>query len=69
MRKSGSCMLRGSAPLSNGNQVLYFQINMVNNISIKGGRNNAVVKESVVNALEAEIVGCIIVQLSSNAFV
>ena len=55
-------MLRGCAPLSNGNQVLYFQINMVNNISIKGGRNNAVVKESVVNALEAEIVGCMIVR-------
>ena len=42
---------------------------MINNISIKGGRNIAVVKGSVVNALEAEIVGCIIVQLSSNAFV
>ena len=59
-------MLRGSA---NGNQVFYFQINMVNNVSIKGGRNITVGKESVVNALEAEIVGCIIVQLSSNAFV
>lgn len=61
-------MLRGSAPISNGNQVFYFQINMVNNISIKGGRNIVVVKGSVVNALEAEIVGCIFVQLSSTAF-
>ena len=57
MRKSGSCMIRGSAPLSNGNQVFYFQINI------------AVVNGSVVNALEAEIVGCIFVQLSSTAFV
>ena len=41
--------------LSNGNQVFHFQINMVHNISIKRGRNIAVVKGSVVNALEAEI--------------
>ena len=84
MRKSDSCML-GGIHLSNGKHVFHFQIHIVNNMSIKRGRNIAVVKGSVVNALESEIPrlslpdtlnelrteiwGCIIAQLSSNAFV
>ena len=70
--------------LSNGKHIFHFETCMVNNMSIKRGRNIAVVKGSVVNALEVEIPrptlldrlnelrteisGCIIVQLSSNAF-
>ena len=80
MRKSGSCMLGGSAPIK-------WQTCLYTCMSIKRGRsiNIAVFRGSVVNAFEAgdpwlslperlsalrtEISGCIIVQLSSNAFV
>ena len=78
MRQSDSCMLGGSAPIK-------WQTCLYTCMSIKRGRNIAVFRGSVLNAFEAElpwlslperlsalrteISGCIIVQLSSNAFV
>ena len=41
--------------LSNGKHIFHFETCMVNNMSIKRGRNITVVKRSVVNALEVEI--------------
>ena len=41
--------------LPHGKYVFHFQIYVVNKMSIKLGRNIAVVERSVVNALEAEM--------------
>ena len=48
MRKSGSCMLGGSAPIK-------WQACLYTCMSIKRGRNIAVFRGSVVNAFEAEV--------------